>query len=139
MPTPKKADPRHGGGNPKFELTAAKLKQVEKLSEEGLWEKDIAALIGVHPNYFPEIKRRHPELVEAIAKGKANQIKKALSVVKHHVGKKNLDAAKFILRSRGGYSEDGKQPLADDVGRDKESTADRILANIRKHRERESK
>lgn len=136
MPTKKKADPERGGGRENFVLTAAKLKLARASAKQGMFEKDIARLLGFHPNYFSEIKRRHPELVEEMQFGRAEQIKEATRVVAKHLKKDSLAAAMYVLKCRGGYREDGREPDNDSETRNSQSTSERILANIRKHRDR---
>ena len=45
-------------------------KRARKMAEEGMSEKDIAASFGIHPTNFSKMKKRIPELEEALRVGK---------------------------------------------------------------------
>lgn len=68
----------------KLKLTNDMLVEIEKYASLGLWEKDIANILGYHENYFySELKRLHPSVSVAIKKGrsklKANLLQKIRS------------------------------------------------------------
>jgi hypothetical protein len=58
-------------GRPAWIPTPEILQQVEAMAGRFLKEEQIATLVGIHPNQFPEKKRNFPELAEAIRRGRA--------------------------------------------------------------------
>lgn len=79
-------------------LTESDITQIEELANSGLKEKDIAAVIGYHENYFSEVVKHIPEVSEALKKGRL-KLKKYLigKILKSGVDSKFWTANAWLL------------------------------------------
>lgn len=67
----------------KLRLTDEMLKEIEKYAALGLWEKDIANILGYSENYFyGELKQLHPQVSVAIKSGRSKLKAKLLSEIR---------------------------------------------------------
>lgn len=135
MVTPKKLNPQKAGKKP-FIPTPEQLKRVHKVASQGMLERDIAFLLGIHPGTLPVMKAKFPELNDAIKKGTAEGIEDAIKGLKYHITKKNLTALLFYLKCKGGFKEDGTHDNDTVAATDSQSTADRILGSVQRVRDR---
>lgn len=60
---------------------SSRLLNIEAWSAEGLFEKEMAARLGVRPSTFSEWKHLHAELAEAIKKGRDKYISSGVDVL----------------------------------------------------------
>lgn len=91
-------------GRPDIEID---LNEVKRLSELGLTQKDIAYILGIHPDTISRHKKKDEDLSNAIAEGKASG-KQSLIVKMHKLtdgGNNKFVATKYLLSALHGVSE----------------------------------
>ena len=71
----------------KSKFNSEMLVEIEKYAALGLWIQDIANIIGYNATYFYEAKKIHPEIDEAIKKGRSKLKAKLLSEIRTAGGK----------------------------------------------------
>jgi len=70
-----KAAKRKNPGRPKYDYTSEEfLSSLETYAKKGLTDKEIAYAIGLNPVYFCDLKKKHTELAEVLARGRARVI-----------------------------------------------------------------
>lgn len=120
-------------GRPRLNLTSKDFEKVRTLASQGIYEKDIARCLGIHPNYLPELKRRNPALQDAIETGNSEGLAFATEKLMEEIGSRNLKAIIFYLRCKHGWSDSGEK------GKEPENRAtatERILQNIKDFKKR---
>lgn len=73
----------------KLDITPEILQQIEQMAAKGVTEAQIAQLVDLHPNTFSAKKKEHPEIGEAIKRGKAQGAEYAVGILRQAM---NLDA-----------------------------------------------
>ncbi len=107
--TLKPANPRggnNGGGRKKFVVDVDK---VEEFAAQGLTKTEVAYALGCTPDTLFARENEFPEIREAYARGRSNGAHKAArrldQLIDSHDPRISLDASKFYLARRAGWSE----------------------------------
>lgn len=61
-------------GRPPFDVTKEVLERVETLASEGLFKKQIAAILGIHYDTYNEKAKLFPDLPEAYTRGRGKGV-----------------------------------------------------------------
>ena len=87
-------------GRKPFEFTDAVLEQIEQHAAQGLEHKQIARIIGIHPNTFSTKVHEIHELNEAIKRGKAKGVATIANSLFKSARNGNITAQIFFLKNR---------------------------------------
>ena len=106
-------------GRPKrFVPTKKRLDEITKRISEGHTESSIARWLGYSPTHFPVVKRRHPELAEAINAGREvveqSLVGKLYAKAFNDNDPKQVACIFFILKSQYGWRDSGEVTTAKD-------------------------
>lgn len=96
-------------GRPAWVPTPEILSQVEAMAGKFLKEEQIATLLGVNPTYFVELKKKNPELPEAIRRGRAKVAANISNKIYEHAMKGNTTLLVFLGKSVVGLKENDPQ------------------------------
>lgn len=95
-------------------LTPELLQQVEDAAAKGITEGSIARkLFGVCQNTFIERKKAHPEIAEAIERGKARGEEFVVGKLFQAIEKGNVTAIIFFLKCQGWH--DGNNKVVESI------------------------
>lgn len=122
-------------GRKPFKVTNDVLETVRKLAAQGCYERDIAACIGVSPSYLPELKRKHPNIAEAIEIGTSFGIAKVTGKLMEAIEERNMTAIIWYLKAKAGWRESGNSEPS--IHASVETATSRILASIRNFKEKQ--
>jgi len=84
-------------------------KKVYSLAKKHATKKHIAASIGISANYWYELEKKYPELLESFTSGREAGVAKASTILDNLLSGKavedrvRLDAAKFVLERQGNW------------------------------------
>lgn len=81
------------------------LQFIEDQARNGLNDKQIAALTGIHHNQFCTKKSELPELALALEKGRAKGVSMASTALWKLIASGDRQAAQFYLERKGGWKE----------------------------------
>jgi|TARA_R100000501_G_C2605234_1_gene101215 DNA-binding XRE family transcriptional regulator len=96
---------------PEFKITKSVLNRIEHHAKLGLTQEQIAHIIGVGPTTLSEKKQDHPEIQEAISRGRAKTVG-ALSSSLLESSKSSVQAQIFALKNLSPESwSERQQPL----------------------------
>lgn len=79
--------------------------KIENSAQLGLQDKEIAALSGVSHQVFCSKKNELPELVEALARGRAKGTSMAATALWREIVKGDVNATKFFLERKAGWKQ----------------------------------
>lgn len=91
---------KNPGGRPAFEVTPEVLEKVETLANQGLWKKQIAAILGISYHTYNEKTKEFPKLPDAYASGRAKGIGDATKALFKKVEEGDVPAIKHFLKHR---------------------------------------
>jgi hypothetical protein len=78
---------------------------IEDQARNGLTDKQIAALTGIHHNQFCTKKTELPELAAALDRGRAKGVSMASTALWKLIAQGDRQAAQFYLERKGGWKE----------------------------------
>lgn len=78
--------------------------EVFMLAKAGMTIEQMAPYLGMKPMVLAQYFHNHPDIHDAYISGKLTLIARAGHVVGKKVDEGDLDAAKFVLRTKGGWS-----------------------------------
>lgn len=99
--TVKKAAPKKRGRKPWI----PDYQFIEDQARNGLTDKQIAALTGIHHNQFCTKKSELPELTAALDRGRAKGVSMASTALWKLIAQGDRQAAQFYLERKGGWKE----------------------------------
>lgn len=101
MATPKKANPKNGGG-PKFKfvITPEVLDEIRRLAGNEMTQQDMCAYFGICEDTWYDRKKQHPEMAEAIRIGKVKTKDMVVDKLLVECKSGNMQAIKFYLATR---------------------------------------
>jgi len=79
--------------------------KIESSAQLGLQDKEIAALSGISHQVFCSKKNELPELVEALARGRAKGTSMAATALWREILKGDINATKFFLERKAGWKQ----------------------------------
>lgn len=82
-----------------FKITAQKLKEFEIMGAHGLNNRQIYEYYGLRRCRWFELKHEHPEIDDAIFRGKAKQLLKTAGKLNELIDEKNFNAIKLYLEN----------------------------------------
>lgn len=83
--------------------TAQEIKEIEQMSSIGLTQEQIAWNLGINPDTLHTRKHSHPEISEAIKKGRAKGTRHVVSALMQNIESGNFNAQKFWLTVHAGW------------------------------------
>jgi len=120
--------PKKPVGNPPWIPDAQILKKVEQMASDGMYEKDIAACIGISVSTYMAKKHEFPELAEAVKRGNSKGVQFATECLRVLMPD-NLTAIIFYLKCKAGWKDDGTNVGAGG-GRDTEASTRAVRAAL---------
>lgn len=96
---------RPDGSPTPYMLTEAGIAKVEGLAAEGVAIGTIAACLGIDKTTFAHIRKRQPEVQEAVDAGRAGLATELNDILMSHARNGNVVAAIFLAKTRGGFVE----------------------------------
>jgi len=97
--------PAKRGPKPLLIVTQQLLDEVEVLSGRGLTQQMIHYYYGVSHSYWYNLVKNHPELAEAVKRGKSRTIAMVAGKLIELVKKGNLSAIIFYLKTQARFAE----------------------------------
>jgi hypothetical protein len=123
------------GRPPHHDFTKPKtLEKVRDLASRGMAEKNIARCLGYNETYFIELKKKHPELAEALKEGHALGEEIATEALMSEVRGRNMTALIFYLKSKHKWRENDIPTLDDGTDGDSATVSRRVLERLRRNR-----
>ena len=100
---------RNEGGNTR-RLGRAGTSQVERLASEGNSDTSIAKALRIDRETFRNIRKRQPEVDEALARGRAMLEDELTDILMTHAREGNVVAAIYLTKARCGWREGDLPP-----------------------------
>lgn len=119
MATPKKANPKNKGGPKKvFIITPKIIEEIEALAEDCLTQRDMCDYYGISEDTWYFRKREHPEIGEALRRGKVKTKRVAVGTIRAKMREGDVPAARFFLSTQCKWNENNTAPMEDEDPRE---------------------